>query len=64
MKKQRQFSVVFLYYALCEPKPTQIIQWLVSNSMSMSNISDLDYTWKSFKLGSGLLFWKAAADLC
>ena len=23
----------------------------------------IDVTWKSFKLGSGLLFWEAAADL-
>ena len=37
---------------------------VVSQSMSPPLLSnDIDVTWKSFKLGSGLLFWEAAADL-
>lgn len=40
-----------------------INRWLVTQCRCQTSLSDLDNTWKSFQLGSGLLFWEAAADL-
>lgn len=47
---------------LCEPYHVHITRWLV-NQCHSSCSEDFLVTWKSLQLSSGLLFWKAAADL-